>query len=322
MEHNFGMINYHGVNFKFTVWGIDYIPPYFHRELELWALLHGRIAANIDGNYVELQKGDFCIIDSFKIHELKSASEDEIPILMVMHINADFFKAYYPVMTELVFPFQIYNRSTMEEGQYRALLRGFLAMGIAYFKKEAHYELQVAGLINLFFARMLTCVSFESISEESRQALIVKTQRLKRLADYINEHYDEKLLLSDLAEQEAISMSRLSHLFKECFGKSFQDYLMRVRCEQAKELLRASDMSLLDISMDCGFSDPKYFNQGFRKIYGMTPKEYRKTHKNKENTTRGQHTDVLVKSGSFLTDEDCYLILEYCMGEVLKLNEE
>ena len=59
-------------------------------------------------------------------------------------------------------------------------------------------------------------------------------------------------------------------------GMSFQDYLSIIRCDQARNLLTTTDMPLLDISVSCGFSDPKYFTAQFRRRYGSTPKQYRK----------------------------------------------
>lgn len=324
-SNNYQAIHYHGANYKFTIWGIEYIHTQFHREVEVWLLLHGSLIANIDGQRYTFHKGDFCIIDSFKVHELKAAPGDEIPLLLVMHVHSTFFAEYFPMATSITFPLEIYNLSNMDREVYVELIREFLRMGIEYFKKEPYFQLRVAGMLNLFYARMLSSVKHETISEESKQAATIKTAKLKRLTDYIYDNYSEKLLLSDLAEQEGISMSRLSHLFKECFNKSFQNFVLRVRCEKAKELLRYSDMNLLDIAMTCGFSDPKYFNQGFKKTYGCSPKEYRKNHDLARQISLGSNNDTsvnaTVKSGAFLTDEDCFLILEYCENSLLDVIE-
>ena len=96
-----------------------------------------------------------------------------------------------------------------------------------------------------------------------------------KIVDYIDTHSSEKLLLSDIAENENINLYYLSHLFKNSFGMPFQEYLSRVRCEKARKQLILTDLSLLDICIGCGFSDPKYFNRDFRRQYGCTPRQYR-----------------------------------------------
>ena len=70
-------------------------------------------------------------------------------------------------------------------------------------------------------------------------------------------------------------MNYLSAFFKSVFGMSFQAYVMKKRCEKARQLLLLTDFSLLDISIACGFSDVKYFNQGFQRQFGCSPRQYR-----------------------------------------------
>ena len=79
-----------------------------------------------------------------------------------------------------------------------------------------------------------------------------------------------------LAKELGVDLYYLSHFFREHFGLSFQEYLAKLRCEKARRELLLTDRSLLDISLSCGFSSPKYFQRAFQKQYGATPKEYRR----------------------------------------------
>ena len=98
---------------------------------------------------------------------------------------------------------------------------------------------------------------------------------MRRIVSYIEDHFSEKILLSDIADEENLDLYYLSHLFTESFGIPFQKYIAKLRCEHARSLLLMTDRSLLDISISLGFSDPKYFNKNFKDLYGCTPKEYR-----------------------------------------------
>ena len=98
---------------------------------------------------------------------------------------------------------------------------------------------------------------------------------MRRIVSYIEDHFSEKILLSDIADEENLDLYYLSHLFTESFGIPFQKYIAKLRCERARSLLLMTDRSLLDISISLGFSDPKYFNKNFKDLYGCTPKEYR-----------------------------------------------
>ena len=99
----------------------------------------------------------------------------------------------------------------------------------------------------------------------------------------------------------------LSHSFKEYFGLSFQDYVMCVRCERASTLLLNTSYSLLDISMMCGFSDPKYLKKGFLRIYECTPKEYRKTF---HVDTKSVTPEETITSQNIMSPEVCLSLLE------------
>lgn len=70
---------------------------------------------------------------------------------------------------------------------------------------------------------------------------------MQNITQYIDEHYSEKLLLSDIAEHENMDLYYLSHFFKDNFGMSFQNYLLKIRCERARHLLILTDY-LLDSS--------------------------------------------------------------------------
>ena len=87
---------------------------------------------------------------------------------------------------------------------------------------------------------------------------------------------------ADLARELGLTMSYLSHFFKDSFGLSFQACLMKMRCEKARQLLLLTDFSLLDISIACGFSDIKYFNQGFARQFGCSPRQYRSAFEREE----------------------------------------
>ncbi|MFQ9704031.1 MAG: helix-turn-helix domain-containing protein [Enterocloster clostridioformis] len=71
--------------------------------------------------------------------------------------------------------------------------------------------------------------------------------------------------------KEDLSLTYLSHFFKEYLGIPFQEYLAKIRCEKARQLLLLTDFPLLDICMSCGFSDSKYFNSGFRRQHRLFP---------------------------------------------------
>lgn len=112
----------------------------------------------------------------------------------------------------------------------------------------------------------------------TRQASSVDAENFSKILKYVSENYTQKLSLKSLGKKFGISESHLSRSFTQKLACSFLRYLHSLRVEHAKNLLRHSSMSILEIVYDSGFSDQRTFNRVFREWVGMTPKEYRLEH--------------------------------------------
>ncbi|MEG0377230.1 MAG: PocR ligand-binding domain-containing protein [Eubacterium sp.] len=108
------------------------------------------------------------------------------------------------------------------------------------------------------------------ITSEGTQKSVLKASRA-----YINIHLADLLRIDDIAEAVGISASRLSHLFKETFNYTVNDYIVRVRIEHAVALMEKREMTLGDIAQKCGFKSSSHFSKVFKKYLGLNPKDYR-----------------------------------------------
>lgn len=100
-------------------------------------------------------------------------------------------------------------------------------------------------------------------------------RQLLQVLDYIQEHLDQDITLSDLAALLNLSPFHFSHQFKRSIGITPYQYLLQQRIERAKQLLNQSDRSITDIAFLCGFSSHSHLSKQFRQLTGMTPKAYR-----------------------------------------------
>lgn len=116
------------------------------------------------------------------------------------------------------------------------------------------------------------------IEEQFRrlQDLRQENRVVERVKAYIVQHYTEELELNRLAEEVYLTPSYLSKLFKTETGETITDFLISVRIDKAKELLRDQiALKTYAIGEKVGYADPAYFNKVFKKVVGCTPKEYR-----------------------------------------------
>ncbi|MFC5529739.1 response regulator transcription factor [Cohnella yongneupensis] len=93
---------------------------------------------------------------------------------------------------------------------------------------------------------------------------------------YIEEEYRKDISLSELAEKVYLNPQYVSQLFKAQTGQTITDYLLQVRIEKAKEIMKYNlELKVYEVGELVGYQDPVYFNRLFKKITGVTPKEYR-----------------------------------------------
>jgi AraC-like DNA-binding protein len=99
--------------------------------------------------------------------------------------------------------------------------------------------------------------------------------RLRRVIDYLQEHYAENLRVQMLAELADISVAQLERHFRRVFQLTPQQMLTKLRIESSMRLLQG-DYSVADISQACGFTDQSAFSRQFKSIVGMPPRDYRR----------------------------------------------
>lgn len=272
MKEEFEIISHENVNYKVFLINMIYRSPHIHKDFEICLLLEGALTLHLSSENIQLQTNDFFIINPFQSHELDAK---KAALILSLQVPAAFFSAYFPQMDNIEF-LRFHLTSKSHASVYFDLHRTMLNIARNYFFPDKFSILKCVADVNMLFALLLDALPCQLISEKEKNVSKAKAGRIRSITTYIDDHYTEKLLLSDIAQQESLSLHYLSHFFKETIGVSFQVYLLKIRCEKARQLLILTDYSLLDICMMCGFSDPKYFNSGFRSQFGCSPKEYRK----------------------------------------------
>lgn len=102
-------------------------------------------------------------------------------------------------------------------------------------------------------------------------------KRVELAKKYILQHYKENLTLNDVAEYVELNPSYFSNLFKLEVGSNFSEYLLEVRIQKARKLLRDPTIKVYEIGCLVGYEDAVSFGRAFKKKVGMSPKEYRNT---------------------------------------------
>ena len=142
--------------------------------------------------------------------------------------------------------------------------------------------------LKLFEEQCSLCGSMEQLMERlaALQNRYVEQMRLRREADtvrpvrmakqYIQNHYSEPITQEEVSSAVGLSAAYFSALFKKVEGEGFAKYLINVRMEQAKVLLRETNTPVSKICQQVGYNDLKHFTHTFEKATGVKPSVYRK----------------------------------------------
>jgi len=136
--------------------------------------------------------------------------------------------------------------------------------------KEVYDMYTIADIEDWFFNLI---VSMQNVLNKSK---VDKTDKIANdILNIINNSYGEELTLNKISEILFFSPNYLGAIFKRKYNKNFMDYLTNVRMERAKYLLNNTDKKIYDICTEVGFSNVSYFGARFKKMYGITPTEFR-----------------------------------------------
>jgi len=97
------------------------------------------------------------------------------------------------------------------------------------------------------------------------------------LVQYIKQNHTQNITSEDICKHFSCSRSTLSHKFNKHMGMSIKTYLNNLRIEDAKSLLKHSDLNITEIAFSVGFRDSNYFTEAFKKSVGISPTAYRKS---------------------------------------------
>ena len=268
---------------KFLVNSIQFRKEHIHNEFEIFIVLKGSGIAKIKNKSYSLKAGDVYLINSGEVHSymrdpLYTLDMDNIsdaPLFLFAQISNHCLREYFPQIRTTVFN-SCNLRDYLNEEEVKSLIKLLISSAKIYFTEEPLYQLNILSNIAKVLTVCYSKVPHEIISEAQKTNLKQKNLRVERIISYIDANFETQIRLQDLAEQENLSPTHFSHLFTSLFGVTFQNYVNIKRMEQCIRLMPNKEKTLLEISYESGFSDPKYMNRMFIKHFGYTPKEYRK----------------------------------------------
>lgn len=249
-------------------------PPHnhYHLSCEVIFVTEGEAEFTVDGRRYLARSGSIVFLNSFEQHEVRVLSEPYRRYFMIFDSTG---------IERLLScaPLSSVFKNRPAGFSHCVSLPEQLSEEMQFIFRQLHREYTEPGIYSTqlmrdLFEQMLirvcrVCPGNFSAGDSSYAGRIGDVQR------YIEDHFTENILISDLAKQFFISPYYLSHTFKAQVGCSPKQYIQLNRLSYAKELLETTDLQVGQIAYQCGFSDINNFIRAFREWFGTSPNRYR-----------------------------------------------
>ncbi len=261
---------------------VNYVQNHWHESIELLFILSGRVSLSI-GNFVyELKEEDIIVINSSEIHSTSSLEDN---IILALQIPVDYLKAHFECDDGLRFNCKSFLFSGNQQDRFNQIRTNLAEMLWTYSKNERGSEFKLQSILLELLYILYRDFSIEA-PEPDMKSNEKYFDRLSRIIHYINENYSTDISLNSLAKQEYLSVSYLSKFFKKYVGTTFLDYLNSIRLEHAVKDLIYTEHPISQIVLQNGFPNEISFLNLFKKVYGDTPRQYRKKTAGNVNVTK------------------------------------
>jgi AraC-like DNA-binding protein len=256
-----------------------------HDFLEIAYVLSGEGAHCVGDLTYETIKGDLFIINYDIPHGFFSIPGKESPVVYNCVFRPEFLdlNLFSSVNFEDISTSFLVKSLSLDEvcpnSDFKLVGADQLEIEEIFSKMYREYNAQKNGYYDLLRAYLIELlVKIFRYSQKTLDNTISSSNRklVEEAMSYLRKNYMSDITLKDLALQSFISINYFSQLFKKVSGINFTDYIQKLRIDEVCRLLRDTDMKILDIALQTGFKDIKFFYSVFKKHMGITPGYFRR----------------------------------------------
>ncbi|MBQ8253987.1 MAG: helix-turn-helix transcriptional regulator [Clostridia bacterium] len=244
------LVEYHSLPDDFAL--------HWHEETEILFLRQGELTVRCGDKLITAEEGDCIVINGNELHEGVSGECD----FLCLYLPPFFFEEQYYTFKHLIKD-KIVNDTV-------------LGIFEKYKDKKHTNILAVKGYAYLLISHLIANHTDATYTEGRYKKHLKTSERMNDAIRYIEQNCFENVSTKHLSKISHLSEGYFCHLFKAVTGHSAKEYVLMKRIDKAVDLLLSTDMTVLEIAMQCGFSDANYFSRIFKKYKGRTPSSYRR----------------------------------------------
>lgn len=255
-------------------------PNHWHDDIELIMILAGEMKYNVNGEIINLASGNGIFVNARQMHFGFSDTRAECDFICIL---------LHPMLLCPVFSYE--NDFILPVIHNNAMPYIFLHTNITWQKKileQIHFmytrkdlktvpldvQSSFSAIWSLLYEHILP--DNNMISPQNNDLTITKN-----MVGFIQKYYTRKISLTDIAASGAVGQSKCCKLFSKYFSQTPNAYLTQYRLNKSIELLRYTDLSIIEIALSVGFNGASYYAETFRKWFGKSPTEFRNEERQK-----------------------------------------
>ena len=244
-----------------------------HSYFELVYVLQGSATRRMSDALIPVQAGDYYVSNPLSAHGYQDIQDFEIISCLFLPESCDTALKDCPSISSLLsnqilrfgvaVDMPIADRVLHDtDGSVRRLFK----------KMEREYADRATG-----YVEMLRCYLIQALVRAVRACEELSSNTaVTAVMRYLKDHYAEPLSLNTLSQMAGYTPQYLSSLFSSDVGISIQEFLQRLRIEEACKLLLQAQLPTAEVAAAVGYQDTRHFSKLFRRFLGISPREYRK----------------------------------------------
>lgn len=244
---------------------------HYHSSAEFLLVTAGRVRLLCGSTYSECHQGDLLFVPPSAVHEVVSLTEDaairgliyEPSVLETADLQLS-FSALFSAAQRM--PYLI---SRNQQG-WEELCSCIDRIHTLYGNQSVAARMQIIACLLQMEARLIQHFGLEENASDQR------FRKLQPVLDYLQEHFCEKIRLSQLSSLIHVCDDRLIRLFREVTGETPVGWLTNLRIEACIKLLATTDDTIAAIAEQTGFGSDTYMTRVFKQKLGTTPGRYRR----------------------------------------------
>ena len=247
---------------------------HWHDDIELIAILSGQMQYNVNGEIVTMNEGEGILVNARQLHYGFSETKTECDFICIL---------FHPVLlctskmfeTDFVKPFINsdipYVHLSKDISWQKNMVKYICEM--CENRTKSTSPLCSQGYVHLLWNELIENTELAKANQGNSGS---KLSVLKNMMSYIHNSYKEKISLNEIASSGGVSKRTCENIFAKYLNKTPMEYVTDFRLRKSIEMMLNSDISILEISIESGFSGASYYAEVFRKAFGVSPAEYRK----------------------------------------------